>query len=96
MDYHITSYTHKKVADLNKDLRENISIQPSQKSYYKIDIFNSGSYLFSIGDKRYADYPTYIKLAGKAHADKRRQLFLKRHGKYPKYSRGWFSSYLLW
>jgi len=96
MEYKILPYTYKKLDELNKKLRENITIKPSRKGYYKIDIFNGGSYLFSIGDRRYLDYPSYLKVAGREHANRRRELFLKRHGTYPKYSRGWFSSYLLW
>ena len=65
MDYKITSYTYKKLDELNKNIRENITIEPSKRGYYKIDVFNSGSYLFSIGDKRYMDYPSYLKTAGK-------------------------------
>ena len=96
MDYKITSYTYKKLDELNKNIRENITIEPSKKGYYKIDVFNGGSYLFSIGDRRYMDYPSYLKTAGKNHADKRRELYYKRFGIAPKFSRGWFTSYLLW
>jgi len=97
MEYKILPYTYKKLDELNKNIRENITIEPSKKGYYKIDVFNSGSYLFSVGDKRYLSYPEYLKISNKAHADKRKELYYKRHGtSYPKYSRGWFSSYLLW
>ena len=96
MDYKITSYTYNKLDQLNKNIKENITIKPSRKSYYKIDVYNGGTYLFSIGDKRYLSYPEYLKTAGKVHADKRKELYYKRHPIYPKYSRGWFSSYLLW
>ena len=96
MTYRITKYTYDKLDELNKKLQENITIQPSKKNNYKIDIFNSGSYLFSIGDRRYLDFPTYLKTAGKTHALKRRELYYARHPNYPKYSKGWFSSYLLW
>ena len=96
MDYKITSYTYKKLDELNKNIRENITIKPSRKGYYKIDVYNSGTYLFSIGDKRYLDYPSYLKTAGKVHANKRRELYYKRFGIAPKYSKAWFSSFLLW
>ena len=96
MDYKITSYTYKKLDELNKNIRENITIKPSRKGYYKIDVFNGESYLFSIGDKRYLDFPSYLKVAGKEHANRRRELYYKRFGIAPKYSRKWFSSHLLW
>ena len=96
MDYKILPYTYKKLDELKKNIRENITIEPSRRGYYKIDVFNSGSFLFSVGDKRYMDYPSYLKTAGKAHADKRRELYYKRFGIAPKYSKQWFSSYLLW
>ena len=96
MEYKITSYTYKKLDELNKNIRENITIEPSRRGYYKIDVFNSGTYLFSIGDKRYMDFPSYLKTAGKEHANKRRELYYKRFGIAPKFSRGWFTSYLLW
>ena len=96
MEYKITSYTYKKLDELNKNIRENITIKPSRKGYYKIDVFNSGSYLFSVGDKRYMDYPSYLKVAGKNYANRRRELYYKRFGIAPKYSKAWFSSFLLW
>jgi hypothetical protein len=95
MEYKITSYTYNKLDKLNKQLRENITIKPSKRGYHKIDVYNGGTYLFSIGDKRYLSYPEYLK-TGKVHADKRKELYYKRHPIYPKYTRGWFSSYLLW
>ena len=96
MDYKILPYTYKKLDELNKKLRENITIKPSRKGYYKIDVFNGGSYLFSVGDKRYLSYPEYLKVAGKEYANKRRELYYKRFGIAPKYSKQWFSSHLLW
>lgn len=96
MDYKILPYTYKKLDELNNKLRENITIKPSRKGYYKIDVFNSGSYLFSVGDKRYLDFPSYLKVGGKEYANRRRELYYKRFGIAPKYSKQWFSSYLLW
>ena len=96
MTYRITKYTYDKLDLLNEKLNSNITIQPSKKNNYKIDIFNSSIYIFSIGDRRYLDFPTYLKTTGKTHALKRRELYYKRHRDYPKYSKGWFSSYLLW
>jgi len=97
MEYKITWYTYNKLDQLNKQLQENITIKPSKRGYYKIDVFNGDkSYMFSVGDRRYLSYPEYLKSSGKVHADKRKELYYKRHPNYPKYSRGWFSSYLLW
>ena len=96
MTYRITKYTYDKLDLLNDKIQENITIKPSKRDNYKIDIFNSGSYLFSVGDKRYLSFPEYLKTAGKTHALKRRELYYARHPIYPKYSKGWFSSYLLW
>jgi len=93
--YEILPYTFKKLKELNKKLNENITIKPSTRGNYKIDIFNSGTYLFSIGDRRYLSYPEYLK-TGKLNADKRRELYYKRHKPAPKYSKQWFGAYLLW
>jgi len=55
-------------------------VKPSTKHFKKLDVYSKdGLYLASIGDVRYADYPTYIETKGKAYANKRRELYLNRH-----------------
>ena len=89
--YKITQYSYDRAKELG------VMIKPSKKGNYKIDVYDkSGDYITSIGHKSYLDYPTIIKKNGKEYADYRRELFYKRHKNYPKYSRGWYSSYILW
>ena len=74
--YAITLYT-KRQAKAN-----NLKVRPSTTKYKKLDVYtNTGNYITSVGDKRYSDYPTYIKTMGKSYADKRRELYHNRHKK---------------
>ncbi len=73
----------------------NLKIVPSKRKNKKIDVYKDGDYVTSIGDIRYADYPTYILTKGKAYADKRRNLYYERH-KNDKGIRGDLSKRLLW
>jgi hypothetical protein len=89
--YKITQYSYDRAKELN------VKIKPSVKANYKIDVYdNEDNYITSIGARGYKDYGQYLKNNGKEYADYRRSLYYKRHGKYPKYSRGWYSSYILW
>jgi len=89
--YKITKYSYDRAKELG------VNIKPSKKGNYKIDVFDkTGGYITSIGHRQYLDYPSMIKKNGKNYADNRRELFYKRHKIYPKYSRGWYSSYILW
>jgi hypothetical protein len=45
----------------------------------KIDVFKQGEFIGSVGAIGYSDYGTYLKEKGKAYADKRRELYYKRH-----------------
>jgi len=89
--YKITQYSYDRAKELG------VKIKPSQKGNYKIDVYDkSGDYITSIGHRQYKDYGQFLKTNGKEYADYRRDLFYKRHKNYPKYSRGWYSSYILW
>ena len=68
MVYKITLYSYKKAEE------NDLNIVPSKKKNKKIDVYKNGEYIASIGDKRYNDYPTYIKNDGKQYADERRKL----------------------
>jgi hypothetical protein len=59
-----------------------LTVRPSKRQYKKLDVFGSdGGYVASIGDVRYADFPTYLATKGRGYAEKRRELYLKRHKK---------------
>lgn len=89
--YKIEPYSYDKAKELG------VIIKPSKKANYKIDVFKKdGTYVTSIGHRQYKDYAQYIKNNGIDYANYRRELFYKRHKKYPKFSRGWYSSYILW
>jgi len=92
MTYNILPYTFEQAKKIG------VKIRPSVKPKYKIDIFTKDDdYITSIGAKGYKDYPTYIEEEGKEYADKRRELYHKRHNKENKIgTRGWFSLNLLW
>lgn len=74
--YHIQPYTLAKAHELG------VYIKPSTKKNKKIDIYDwNGNYIFSIGDKNYSDFPTYVKTHGMEYALTRRRLYHLRHKK---------------
>ena len=93
MLYKITNYSY------NQSNLLRVVIKPSQKSNYKIDLYdNKGKYITSIGSKSYSDYPTYITTHGLEFANQRRKLYKIRHKKDRQipYSRGWYADKILW
>jgi hypothetical protein len=91
--YPITKYSYDQAKKLN------VKIQPSNKRDYKIDVYdNNNNYITSIGNKNYSDYPSYMLSHGKAYANKRRELYKKRHEKdrHNIGSRGYYSDQILW
>ena len=90
--YKITDYSIKQAKKLHVD------IKPSKKKNKKIDIYKDDKYIASIGDSRYFDYATYIKLIGKKEADKHRYRYKKRHEKdrHIKNSASFFADQILW
>jgi hypothetical protein len=88
--YSIKPYSFEKAKKLG------VTIQPSTKGNYKIDVFGSdGKIITSIGDKRYSDYPSYMITNGKEYAEKRRALYHQRHKKDTK-ERGLYALSILW
>jgi len=74
MPYDIKQYSQDQAKKLN------VTIKPSSKANYKIDVFNKNrEYITSIGDKRYSDFPHYIESHGIEYANKRRALYRARH-----------------
>lgn len=76
-----------------------VIIQPSTKGLYKIDVLTKdGEYITSIGDRRYADFLTYVEQNGLEYAEERRQLYWKRHKRdiQVEGSRGFYSAMILW
>jgi hypothetical protein len=60
-----------------------LTIKPSSKKNYKLDVFQDNKYLTSIGDRDYKDY-----------ANERRRLYHKRHQN--EGIRGKLASFILW
>ena len=78
--------------------RLGVIIQPSIRGNYKIDIYNKkNEYITSIGDKRYEDYASYAEKEGFEVADRRRELYMKRHktDSQVEGTRGWFAAKIL-
>ena len=89
--YQITDYSYKQAEKLGVD------IKPSKNKNKKIDVFKDGNKLASIGDKRFLDYPNYLK-EDKSLAEQRRKLYKIRHEKDRKIkgSAGFFADKILW
>ena len=95
MTYVITEHTKKQARQLG------VTVKPSSRQGKKIDVFQAGHLLTSIGDRKYPDYGTYLNMeksgrAPKGTADDRRRAYKARHGKYPANSPGYFADKLLW
>lgn len=73
--YHITPYSYKKAKELK------VEIRPSTVKNKKIDVYEFGKKIASIGDVKYGDYGTFLKTKGKKYADMRRLLYHTRHTK---------------
>lgn len=76
-----------------------VIIKPATKHPYKIDVFSKdGEYITSIGDRRYKDYILYAEEDGYEVAERRRELYHKRHKKdsQTKGSRGFYAANILW
>ena len=71
--YYITNYTRNKAKQIG------VSVKPSTRHNKKIDVYRDGTYLHSVGDIHYKDYPTYLREDGKQKADERRRLYHIRH-----------------
>lgn len=90
--YEITDYSYQQAKRLG------VTIKPSTNKKKKIDVFKDGDKIASIGAMGYGDYPTFTKEKGKEFADKKRQLYKKRHEKdrHIKGTAGYFADQLLW
>lgn len=92
--YHLRPYHKLKARQLG------VIIKPSTKNPYKIDVFSrdTGEYITSIGDRRYNDFITYAETEGYEVAERRRELYHKRHAKTAKIpgSRSFFAANILW
>jgi hypothetical protein len=88
--YKILPYSFKQAKRLG------VKIKPSTRKNKKIDVYTvDGDYIASIGDSRYLDYPTYLKMYGKKYADARRSLYHQRHQN-DKNDAGFLAKEILW
>lgn len=73
-------------------------VQPSTNPKKKVDVFEAGKKVASIGAMGYKDYPTFMKEDGKAIAEEHRRLYHIRHKKdaAKKGTPGYYASLLLW
>ena len=88
--YTILPYTRKKAKELG------VEITPSTNPKKKLDVYENGKFVFSIGAMGMGDYPTYLKWNGKVVADQRRRLFHLRTQHAQVGSKMWYSKQLLW
>lgn len=90
--YTISAHTKSQAKKLGVEVRR------SKSKGKKLDVFKKGKKIASIGALGYSDYPTFMKTHGKAHAEKRRSAYKKRHSKdrSKKGSPGYYADKLLW
>ena len=91
MTYVITQHTRRRAK------QHGVVVKPSSKKNKKTD----GKVMASVGDKRYPDFGTYLKMEAKnliekGTADNRRRAYKARHGGYPRGSAGFWAGELLW
>lgn len=90
--YTIQPYTQQQARKIG------VIIKPSTNPKKKLDVFEAGKKLASIGDIRYSDYPHYLQDKGKAVAEERRRLY---HSRFKETSNkvgspSYYASKLLW
>ena len=92
MSYTILPYTQQQAKKLG------VSVRPSTNPKKKIDVYEGGQKVASVGATGYLDFPSHMKQHGKAMADERRRLYHLRHAKdsQKKGSPGWYALKLLW
>ena len=92
--YEIQPYTYEQAEKIG------VIVKPSEKANKKIDVFDKRDmqYITSVGDKRYGDYPLYLKHYGEEYANKRRRAFIGRFktADLKPYSNLYYSANLLW
>jgi hypothetical protein len=90
--YSILPYTKQQAKKIG------VMVQPSTNPKKKVDVFEAGKKVASIGAMGYKDYPTFMKEDGKAIAEERRRLYHIRHKKdaAKKGTPGYYASLLLW
>ena len=67
MQYIISDYNIERAKQLN------LTVKVSKTKNKKLDVFKDNVKIANIGDKRYKDYPTYIKEKGLVFANKRKE-----------------------
>ena len=87
----MSSYQIKKYS-FNQAKKLGVTIKPSTNPKKKIDVFKDDVFLFSIGDVKYSDYATYLETQGEEFANKRKDIYHRRHKRdnVPN-TRGWFT-----
>lgn len=78
--------------------RIGVSVRPSTVKGKKLDVFEEGKKVASVGALGYGDYPTFLASRGPAYAKKRREAYKERHerDRHVKGSAGYYADKLLW
>ena len=91
MPYKILPYSYHQAERLG------VSIVPSKRKGKKIDVYENGKYICSIGALGMYDFPTYMEYKGKEYANERRLLYHMRHKKDNVVgTAGWYALRILW
>ena len=92
-NYQIQAYTH--LMAYKHGVKAVVSKNPNKK----IDVLDfNNNFICSIGDIRYKDFPTYFKERGAEYAERRRDLYHRRHSEHKdKFgTKSYYASRLLW
>jgi hypothetical protein len=75
-----------------------VTIKPSTNKSKKIDVFNNGKKIASIGAMGYKDFDIHLKESGRAYAEERRRLYQIRHkdNRNKKGTPGYYADRILW
>jgi hypothetical protein len=75
-----------------------VAIKPSTNKSKKIDVFNNGKKIASIGAMGYKDFDIHLKESGRAYAEERRRLYQIRHkdNRNKKGTPGYYADRILW
>lgn len=90
MTYLIQPYSYQQAKRLG------VFIRPSENPKKKLDVFQQGKKVASIGAMGYSDYPSFLKKDGKAVAEERRRLYHLRHTADKVGTPSYYAKRLLW
>jgi thiamine monophosphate kinase len=90
--YSITPHTRRQAK------RIGVNVKPSKRKGKKLDVYQNGKLVASVGAIGYTDYGTLLAKGQRIEAEKRRKRYKQRHqaNRTKRATPGWYADQLLW